>query len=78
MTPNDDSAKDAQNIAIQGESLRNMAEFDQAHAFALERIWFLGDVHGMFRHIPEAILAAPIKPGWLVFLGDVFPWRCGH
>ncbi|CAM8621434.1 MPP_superfamily domain containing protein [Comamonadaceae bacterium] len=38
---------------------------------ALQKIWFLGDVHGSFTHIEQALLAADIKPRWLVFLGDI-------
>lgn len=38
---------------------------------ALQKIWFLGDVHGSFTHIAQALLAASIKPSWLVFLGDI-------
>lgn len=37
----------------------------------LRRIWLLGDVHGEFRHIAHALLAAAEKPAWLVFLGDI-------
>lgn len=51
--------------------LRDMNGFDQEHAEALRRIWFLGDVHGSFKHIPKALLAAPELPRWLVFLGDI-------
>lgn len=71
MTKNNDSTKDVHGTAVSDACLRNMAEFDQLHAFALQRIWFLGDVHGQFRHIPEALLIAQVKPRWLVFLGDV-------
>ncbi|MEO8119748.1 MAG: metallophosphoesterase [Rhodoferax sp.] len=46
-------------------------QFDQEHADALRGIWFLGDVHGMFKHIAETLLAAIEKPRWLVFLGDI-------
>lgn len=46
-------------------------EFDQEHADALRAIWFLGDVHGAFKHITQALLNAPEKPRWLVFLGDI-------
>jgi Icc-related predicted phosphoesterase len=48
-----------------------MTKFDQTHAPTLERIWFLGDVHGSFVHIAQALLAATIVPNWLVFLGDI-------
>ena len=46
-------------------------QFDQEHADALRSIWFLGDVHGAFGHIAQALLAASDKPRWLVFLGDI-------
>jgi predicted phosphodiesterase len=51
-----------------------MGDFDHQHERALKGIWFLGDVHGEFRHIAQALLAATTKqslPNWLVFLGDV-------
>lgn len=51
--------------------LRDMIEFDQEHADALRSLWFLGDVHGEFKHIAEAVLEAPVKPSWLIFLGDI-------
>lgn len=50
---------------------RDMESFDREHAQALQRIWFLGDVHGQFKHIANALLDSPLKPRWLVFLGDV-------
>ena len=37
----------------------------------MRRLWFLGDVHGAFGHIAQALLAASDKPRWLVFLGDI-------
>ena len=46
-------------------------QFDQEHADILRSIWFLGDVHGAFGHIAQALLAASDKPRWLVFLGDI-------
>ena len=46
-------------------------QFDQEYADALRSIWFLGDVHGAFGHIAQALLAASDKPRWLVFLGDI-------
>jgi len=51
--------------------IRDMAAFDQEHADALRKIWFLGDVHGDFKHIPLALQAATELPNWLVFLGDI-------
>ena len=51
--------------------LRDMEAFDMEYADALRGLWFLGDVHGEFKHIAEAVLAAPVKPRWLVFLGDI-------
>ena len=54
--------------------LRDMQAFDLAHAAALHRLWFLGDVHGEFRHIGRALVKADKAgqlPSWLIFLGDV-------
>lgn len=51
--------------------LRDMHEFDQAHADTLKAIWFAGDVHGEFKHLAQALLDAGEKPGWIVFLGDI-------
>ena len=51
--------------------LRDMEQFDRDHAEILERIWFLGDVHGDFKHIGPALMAASAKPRWLIFLGDI-------
>ncbi len=34
-------------------------------------IWFLGDVHGHFEHIAQAVDAAPKKPKAVILLGDV-------
>ncbi len=48
-----------------------LERFDKEHADALRRIWFLGDVHGQFRHIVRCLAAAPVPPRWLVFLGDL-------
>jgi calcineurin-like phosphoesterase family protein len=48
-----------------------MQAFDDEHRDSLRRIWFLGDVHGQFRHIIPALTAAPVMPNWLVFLGDL-------
>ncbi len=45
--------------------------FDDEQREALQRIWFLGDVHGQFRHIVRCLGAAPVLPSWLVFLGDL-------
>ena len=52
-------------------TVRDIAEFDRDHKSALQRIWFLGDVHGNFQHVSKALLAVQEKPRWLVFLGDV-------
>jgi predicted phosphodiesterase len=46
-------------------------EFDREHRDRLKRTWFLGDVHGHFSHIAEALLATRERPSWLVFLGDI-------
>ncbi|APW48614.1 metallophosphoesterase family protein, partial [Rhodoferax antarcticus] len=51
--------------------MNHIDQFDQEHADALRGIWFLGDVHGAFKHIAQALLAAKEKPRWLVFLGDI-------
>lgn len=51
--------------------MNHIDQFDQDHGDALRGIWFLGDVHGTFEHIAEALLAANEKPRWLVFLGDI-------
>lgn len=51
--------------------LRDMARFDRTHAQTLERIWFLGDVHGQFTHIAQALRHSSAPPRWLVFLGDI-------
>lgn len=56
------------------KAIRDMAAFDQEHAAALRRLWFLGDVHGEFRHIGAALAEAvqtDTVPSWLIFLGDV-------
>lgn len=53
---------------------KTMRCFDQEHALALRKIWFLGDVHGGFDHIGTALAAADrvdALPHWLVFLGDI-------
>jgi len=52
-------------------TLRDMTEFDRTHAAALKGIWFLGDVHGHFKHIAQTLLRVQARPRWLVFLGDV-------
>lgn len=48
-----------------------MNDFDREHEKALQSIWFLGDVHGEFKHIARCLLDAKDKPNWLVFLGDI-------
>lgn len=45
--------------------------FDQERADALRRIWFVGDVHGEFKHLAQALLAAELRPAWVVFVGDI-------
>lgn len=57
-------------IAQDTEKLRNLLMHAQLNS-ALQKIWFLGDVHGSFNHIQQALLAARFKPSWLLFLGDV-------
>lgn len=54
--------------------MRDMIEFDQQNAEALRRLWFLGDVHGEFRHVGAALTMAAAEsrlPSCLLFLGDV-------
>ena len=60
----------------QGQTLhlRDAAAFDLAHAAALRKLWFLGDVHGEFQHIDRALMAVRKSgqmPRWLILLGDV-------
>lgn len=53
---------------------RDMQAFDQKQAATLRKLWFLGDVHGEFRHIGRALVKADKAdqlPSWLIFLGDV-------
>lgn len=45
--------------------------FDKTYEHVLRGLWFLGDVHGSFTHIAQALLEAERKPDWLVFLGDI-------
>lgn len=52
-------------------AIRDMDGFDTQNAEALKRIWFLGDVHGNFKHIEEALKYSNPQPRWLIFLGDV-------
>lgn len=46
-------------------------EFDQQHAEALRRIWFVGDVHGEFKYVARSLVAAEVQPRWIVFAGDI-------
>lgn len=51
-----------------------LGAFDRQHENTLRRLWFVGDVHGEFRHIEAALKAAREankRPTWLVFLGDL-------
>jgi predicted phosphodiesterase len=48
-----------------------IADFDRHHESELRRLWFLGDVHGQFKHLTRALEGAGALPAWLVFLGDV-------
>lgn len=53
---------------------RDMLAFDQEYADRLRKLWFLGDVHGEFRHIGRSVADAQKAgqlPSWLIFLGDV-------
>ena len=54
-------------------TIRNISAFDATHRDSLSRLWFLGDVHGDFRHIGLALqrLQSVVTPRWLVFLGDL-------
>ena len=52
-------------------TIQHMHDFDAEHGQALRELWFLGDVHASFLHIPKALLAAVQLPKWLVFLGDI-------
>jgi calcineurin-like phosphoesterase family protein len=49
----------------------HIADFDRAHEHALRGLWFLGDVHAEFGHIPRTLMAARELPSHLIFLGDV-------
>ena len=51
--------------------MNRMTEFDREHYDALRRIWFLGDVHGVFKFLVQALLKQAETPDWLVFLGDI-------
>ena len=51
--------------------MREIEQFDNEHSDALRRIWLLGDVHGSFKHIGRALMAAKVQPRWLLFLGDI-------
>jgi predicted phosphodiesterase len=51
--------------------LPHINEFDQEHEQALRGLWFLGDVHAEFRHIPRALLEAKELPSHIIFLGDL-------
>jgi predicted phosphodiesterase len=53
------------------EIMHDIEQFDRNHTQALRRLWFLGDVHGEFKHIAETLLTEEKPPGWLVFLGDI-------
>lgn len=52
-------------------TIERIEDFDNQHRQALQRIWFLGDVHGQFRHIVRCLATAPVQPRWLLFLGDL-------
>ncbi len=45
-------------------------EFHQTHRVALQRLWFIGDVHSDFEPLAKAMLANP-TPSWIIFLGDL-------
>lgn len=46
-------------------------EFDHDRSDVLRRIWFVGDVHGEFRYLAQALLQAQLRPQWIVFAGDI-------
>lgn len=48
-----------------------IAEFDQERADALRRIWFVGDVHGYFKHLARMLQEAELRPRWVVLAGDI-------
>lgn len=50
---------------------KRIAEFDLERAQALRRIWFVGDVHGYFRHLARTLEQAAQRPAWVVFAGDI-------
>lgn len=58
---------------MNAHTIRDIDAFDATHSDSLRRIWFLGDVHGDFRHIGLALqhLRPVVIPRWLVFLGDL-------
>ena len=64
-------SKPGHHAAPAQELVRRIQAFDDEHREALRRLWFLGDVHGEFRHIVRCLAAAPVRPAWLVFLGDL-------
>jgi Icc-related predicted phosphoesterase len=64
-------SKQSDRASAAEELVRRIQAFDDEQSEALRRIWFLGDVHGEFRHIVRCLAAAPVKPAWLVFLGDL-------
>lgn len=41
----------------------------------MSTIWFLGDIHGSFGHVFQAVEAAPALPRAVIFLGDIEPCR---
>lgn len=53
--------------------MKHIEEFDREKAEALRRIWFVGDVHAMFRPLAETMMKVEPKarPGWIVFAGDI-------
>ena len=55
----------------QAAAWRDSSQFDVEFEQVLKNIWFLGDVHGKFSHIFDALEASLTPPRWLVFLGDV-------
>ena len=62
-------------VAMPDVPSRALSEFDAAQREALRRLWFVGDVHGQFEHIGQALRrvseTSGESPSWLVFLGDI-------
>jgi predicted phosphodiesterase len=55
--------------------VRDVGEFDTENQNKLRRLWFVGDVHGDFKPLAEALLKhhqdGLDMPTWVIFLGDI-------